>query len=865
METDDGDNNTNSESAAIDAILTYLRGTIDLCLHIVSTAERLEGLEAAPQDGAGTGSGDGGKGDEDGNEHPPECYRGMAHIVVRKLPFLLLEDTIDSLPPSALKVIWTSGPTDWITDLASSSTRNASSTADTSSNNSSSQTTSLFQRGSQFILLKSCNKLLRKLSNRDRDAAFAGSVMKLLARVFPLSERSAVNVLGTFNVTNVTEYEDEETFAAAHAVMTGRDVEEEDVCDDDEAGGGMDGVIGELLTGETGGGGDDEDGTGTVDYPFYRTFWGVQRVFTDPGGTVLDGTSTGGKKADGTAASASASVGFDGAAATEFIADVRAVLAALEGQPFPAEVVRQSKSRFQASKHRPIDETSSSSNLDGTSGASSSSSSDRHHKYLTNSQLLHLQLRDPEIRLHFLTQLLIITSYLSSTIASVGPKSKTTEILKALTAVRKRAEVLMKQTPPNGSAHLKTVEWLLSDREAMWRKWKANKCQPDLESFGILKAGEEADSEEAKKRKRRRLMMSKPLGGNAGSDPTDSAAAASELYSYSLDVKKDLPTVARTMVDCVPPLQTFLEEYVEALDPENGIEAEYHPRNDKPFAWRAMRLLARDHLGGFGLVRRKDGDFERVVRSIWKEEKDTIIPGDEPEAEEVVDLDDVRAKEEAAAAKKKAEDAASEKTNGDAKSTDDASTGDASTGSPMAEDEDKVVTTAEDKKKEFEKMAMELEEEMQNGGDGNDNEGKSNGQAALSKKKDNDAKKEEPTKGKPASGGKQATPAKDSAASNGDGNASTSKKTRSRKKRKADGISKDDAEGGEDKPPGSKKAKPNDQKGGGRSGGSNERKSPPGGGQRRGGAGGGGGRGGAGQRQQQQAPPPRLAITAQRQ
>jgi hypothetical protein len=278
----------------------------------------------------------------------------MAPIVVRKLPFLLLEDTIDSLPPSALKVIWTSGPTDWIADLASSSTTRSS-----SNNGSNSQATTLFQRGSQFILLKSCNKLLRKLSNRDRDAAFAGSVMTLLARVFPLSERSAVNVLGTFNVTNVTEYEDEETFAAH--VLTGRGAE--DVCD--EAEGGMDGVIDELMGkvqtkgggGAKGGGGgagggsgaandDDEDGTGTVDYPFYKTFWGVQRVFTDPGGTILDGTgragASGGKKAD---TAASASTGFDGAAATEFITDVRAVLAALEGQPFPAEVVRQSKSR----------------------------------------------------------------------------------------------------------------------------------------------------------------------------------------------------------------------------------------------------------------------------------------------------------------------------------------------------------------------------------------------------------------------------------------------------------------------------------------------------------------------------------------
>lgn len=302
---------SSSSSPALAAVLAYLRSTIDLCLHTVQLAEALDAA-----DGEETSA-------PPSTSVPPPCYKGMAHPVVRKLPFVLLEDTIDALPPSVLKTIWTSGPTEWIADLAA--------------NTGTGGTANLFQRGSQFLLLKSCNKLLRKLSNRDRDAAFAGSVMTLLAKVFPLSERSAVNVLGTFNVANVTDFEDAETFAR-HVLGAG-----------DAEGADAD-VTMEDAEGE----GEAEAEAESVDYPFYRTFWGVQKVFTDPG-IILDGikdggaassagAAAGGGKAPPAAAEAAAE-SFNAQPAIDFVKDVRTVLTALEGRPFPEEVVRQSKSR----------------------------------------------------------------------------------------------------------------------------------------------------------------------------------------------------------------------------------------------------------------------------------------------------------------------------------------------------------------------------------------------------------------------------------------------------------------------------------------------------------------------------------------
>lgn len=275
------------------------------------------------------------------------------------------------------------------------------------------------------------------------------------------------------------------------------------------------------------------------------------------------------------------------------------------------------------------------------------------------------------MRIHFLTQFLIVASYLSSAVAAIGERqggaggrTTATEVVKSLATIRGRAEVLLRQTPPNGQSHLRTVEWILSDRETMWRKWKANRCQPAIEAHGMQKSVEEDEAEqEARMRRKRKLMMAGGLGGAAGGDldgPTASAASSAALYSYRINLKDDLPGVARALAGSVPPLFSHLDEYIEALDPENGIEADYHPRNDKPFAWRAMRLLARDHLGRFGSIRRRDGDFERVVRAIWSQEKGTMIPGEEPEEEDVVDLDELVEKERIKKAEVAAKAAAAE-------------------------------------------------------------------------------------------------------------------------------------------------------------------------------------------------------------
>ena len=97
---------------------------------------------------------------------------------------------------------------------------------------------------SQYTLLRTCNLLLKRLGSRD--ALLCGRVLVFLAKFLPLTERSGVNIHGSFNVNNLTPLDD---------------VREGDL---------------------------DAEGR-AVDVPFYKTFWGLQSWFADPRSALAPG------------------------------------------------------------------------------------------------------------------------------------------------------------------------------------------------------------------------------------------------------------------------------------------------------------------------------------------------------------------------------------------------------------------------------------------------------------------------------------------------------------------------------------------------------------------------------------------------
>lgn len=92
-------------------------------------------------------------------------------------------------------------------------------------------------------LLRMCNDLLRRLS-RSQNTVFCGRILLFLAKFFPFSERSGLNIVSEFNIENITEY----------GAIDGDDPMEETT----------------------------EDSQLTVDRHLYMKFWGLQDFFRCP-------------------------------------------------------------------------------------------------------------------------------------------------------------------------------------------------------------------------------------------------------------------------------------------------------------------------------------------------------------------------------------------------------------------------------------------------------------------------------------------------------------------------------------------------------------------------------------------------------
>ncbi|CAO2593201.1 THO complex subunit 1 [Lemmus lemmus] len=121
-----------------------------------------------------------------------------------------------------------------------------------------------FYSAGKNYLLRMCNDLLRRLS-KSQNTVFCGRIQLFLARLFPLSEKSGLNLQSQFNLENVTVFntnEQDSTLGQKHT----EDREE-----------GMDVEEGEM--------GDDEAPTTCsipIDYNLYRKFWSLQDYFRNP-------------------------------------------------------------------------------------------------------------------------------------------------------------------------------------------------------------------------------------------------------------------------------------------------------------------------------------------------------------------------------------------------------------------------------------------------------------------------------------------------------------------------------------------------------------------------------------------------------
>lgn len=104
----------------------------------------------------------------------------------------------------------------------------------------------LFFSSCKNNLLRMCNDLLRRLS-RSQQTVFCGRILLFLAKFFPFSERSGLNIVSEFNLDNHTEFGNEK-------IQDDQEPMEED----------------------------ETENKIQIDYNLYRKFWALQDFFRNP-------------------------------------------------------------------------------------------------------------------------------------------------------------------------------------------------------------------------------------------------------------------------------------------------------------------------------------------------------------------------------------------------------------------------------------------------------------------------------------------------------------------------------------------------------------------------------------------------------
>ncbi|KAK4057367.1 hypothetical protein OIO90_001436 [Microbotryomycetes sp. JL221] len=100
-------------------------------------------------------------------------------------------------------------------------------------------------RGKGPILLRLSNELLRRLpKTKQQHVVFSGQVLMFLNQVFPLGEKSGVNLRGNFNSSKVTLFDHEQDYSSSHV--------------------------------------DSKDTTDVSKPDFYQAFWSLQQIFSNP-------------------------------------------------------------------------------------------------------------------------------------------------------------------------------------------------------------------------------------------------------------------------------------------------------------------------------------------------------------------------------------------------------------------------------------------------------------------------------------------------------------------------------------------------------------------------------------------------------
>ena len=212
------------------------------------------------------------------------------------------------------------------------------------------------KKNAKVALLRLCNAMVKRLS-KSNDTVFCGRILMFLATVLSISDRSGVNLMGKFNVNNVTSY-------ALEPATT-----------------------------------DDTEGSGAnpIDFTFYKKFWALQKLFvnrelihtSDHWDQLVEGVQL-----------------VLGAFASQSLIDESE-----GGEDGKRKDKSSKKSKSKSSSKSAVNPAAQPGAGSGASGASVGATSaagaageEYFAKFLTSSHLMSLELRDPHFRRHILVQ-----------------------------------------------------------------------------------------------------------------------------------------------------------------------------------------------------------------------------------------------------------------------------------------------------------------------------------------------------------------------------------------------------------------------------------------------------------------------------
>ncbi|KAG0201504.1 hypothetical protein BGX28_005690 [Mortierella sp. GBA30] len=445
-------------------------------------------------------------------------------------------------------------------------------------------------RGKGLTMLRLCNELLRRLS-KAKNTVFCGRILILLSSVFPLTERSGVNLRGDFNTENITLIESEDVTIVPELVSTPQDAQKDDASQvpvDEKME-----VDGEQAED------DKKVDVSKKDSAFYTEFWGLQAFFCNPA-TLNNSRENMDKLQQG-----------------------------MEHTLTRFSVIKEAeqKARGQRLKELSSDPRTAESNesethstMNGTAKGSKRKHSDSDAepttyfpKFLTSPKLLQLEMVDPYFRKHILIQFLIILQYLQDhnesakeAYAKIVNPNKSFQpqwIMEdkdqewANTTKTKILDELKEVGLESGDKrYLNSINSVLDDEES-WVQWKAENCK------AFEKEPLKVDDVEATRQKRRKLKiqlasMNQKLGCYTLSKVWEEVAQNTD-EDTGLGSSSPPPTTEGYMHTVA--IEVKRDEMRRRGQPERTEEEKKAAKElEESRFWRSLRLGSRQYLHLYG-------------------------------------------------------------------------------------------------------------------------------------------------------------------------------------------------------------------------------------------------------------------------